>query len=199
MTNKESYKQAFGVLHAPEAISLEVKMDRKKVFKPTRKLVSVCICVALICALGVTAYAYGEKIISRIPGWGNNFEITQKIDENGESISESILYTDRLTDPVIIKDGRMIFIVNNESIDITDQVSEKEAFQYEYTDKEGNTHFWCVGLNSGDLNNFGYAEFIKGSNGEWAGGYSARVNTEADGSTSAQWLESAKSELSIPW
>ena len=199
MTNKENYKRAFRVLHASENISLEENMNREKVFKPTRKLLSVCICAALICALGVTAYAYGGEVISRIFGWGNNFEISQSIDENGEEVSVSILYTERLTDPVVIQDGRMIFIVNNESMDISDQVSESEAFRYDYTDEKGNTHFWCVGLNSDDINNYGYAEYIKDPHGEWAGGYHARVNTEADGSTSAQWLESAKSAWNIPW
>ena len=199
MSNKEQYQQAFSVLHASENISLEVNMNREKVFRPTRKLISICICVALMCALGVTAYAYGGEIISRIFGWGNNFEITQKIDENGEEVSESILYTDNLTDPVIFENGRMIFIVNNENIDITDRVSEKEAFQYVYIDEEGNTHLWLVGLNSSDKANFGYAEYIKDSNGMWVGGYDARVNIGKDGSTDAQWLEISKSELNIPW
>ena len=31
------------------------------------------------------------------------------------------------------------------------------------------------------------------------GGYSARVNIDADGSTAARWLENAKGELDIPW
>ena len=199
MTNKETYKQAFSVLHASDNISLEVHMNRKKVFKPARKLVSVCVCAALLCALIVTAYAYGGEFISRIYGWGSNFEIKQEIDENGEAVSISILYTESLNDPVEISDGRMIFIVNNENIDITDQISETDAFRYEYVDEEGNIHFWLVGLNSDNIENFGYAEYIKDPSGTWAGGYSARVNTEADGSTSAQWLENAKSEQIIPW
>ena len=174
-------------------------MNRKKVFKPARKLVSVCVCAALLCALIVTAYAYGGEFISRIYGWGSNFEIKQEIDENGEAVSTSILYTESLNDPVEISDGRMIFIVNNENIDITDQISETDAFRYEYVDEEGNIHFWLVGLNSDNIENFGYAEYIKDPSGTWAGGYSARVNTEADGSTSAQWLEKAKSEQTIPW
>ena len=199
MTNKENYKQAFSVLHASDNISLEVHMNRKKVFKPARKLVSVCVCAALLCALIVTAYAYGGEFISRIYGWGSNFEIKQEIDENGEAVSTSILYTESLNDPVEISDGRMIFIVNNENIDITDQISETDAFRYEYVDEEGNIHFWLVGLNSDNIEKFGYAEYIKDPSGTWAGGYSARVNTEADGSTSAQWLEKAKSEQTIPW
>ena len=36
-------------------------------------------------------------------------------------------------------------------------------------------------------------------NGLWVGGYSARVNVEPNGHTSAQWLETAKKELGILW
>ena len=43
------------------------------------------------------------------------------------------------------------------------------------------------------------AEYIKDTNVLWVGGYSARVNIEPDGHTSAQWLETAKNDLNIPW
>lgn len=199
MTNKEKYQQAFHALHASENISLEKNMDREKHFHPGKKLVGVCLCAALVLALGATAFAYRDVISNRIFGWGNNLEITQGVDENGEDISVSILCTENMTEPVILSEGRMIFIVNGENIDITDQLSQTKAFQYEYTDGEGNTHFWLVGLNSDELENYGYAEYIKDSTGLWAGGYSARVNIEPDGSTNAQWLEAGKAELQIPW
>ena len=199
MTNKEKYKQAFSALHASENITLEENMNIKKTFRPSQKLVTICVCVAMMLAMGVVAYAYGGIINNRIFGWGNNFEITQGTDENGENTTVSILHTDNLTDPVVISEGKMIFVVNGEKTDITDQVSQSEAFRYEYTDDEGNTHFWFVGLNSDEMENYGYAEYIKDPAGEWSGGYSARVNIEADGSTSAQWLENTKSELNIPW
>lgn len=93
----------------------------------------------------------------------------------------------------------MFFIVNDEKIDITDRVSEKEYFQYECADSAGYMHVWLVGLLSSDHRNFGYAEYIKDSDGNWKSGYSARINTEADGSTSAEWLNTAKKELNIPW
>lgn len=199
MTNKERYKLAFSVLHASGNISLEDNMNLEKTFRPSRKLVTVCICTAMIFALGAAAYAFGGEVNNRIFGWGNNFEIKQGLDENGVSTAISVLYTENLTDPVFFSDGRMIFVVNGENMDITDQVSQSEAFRYEYTDDEGNTHFWFIGLNSDEPENYGYAEFIKDPAGELAGGYSARVNTEADGSTSAQWLENAKMDLNIPW
>ena len=201
MTNKEKYKQAISALHAAENISLEKNknMNRKYSFRPTRKLVAVCVCAVLILALGVTAFANGEEIINRIFGWGNNLEIVQETDSNGVETSISILYTDNLTDPVRIAKGKMFFIVNGENIDITNQVSQNDAFHYEYTDDEGNTHYWLIGLNSDELENFGYAEYIKDYAGMWIGGYSARVNVEKDGSTTAKWLESAKARLKIPW
>lgn len=199
MTNKKKYKQAFSVLHASENISLEENMHIEKTLRPSRKLMVLCACIVMVLALGITAYAYGGEIINRIFGWGNNFEITQGIDENGENTSISILYTDNLTAPVVFSDGKMLFVVNGESIDITDQISQSEPFRYEYTDEEGNTHYWFVGLNSSEPENYGYAEYIKDPAGDWAGGYSARVNIEPDGSTAARWLETAKADLNIPW
>ncbi len=40
------------------------------------------------------------------------------------------VHTDNLTEPVSFENGRMYFIVNNEHIDITDQVSETEPYIY---------------------------------------------------------------------
>ena len=199
MTNEEKYKQAFSVLHASERISLEDNMNREKTFRPSRRLTAACLCIAAMLALGATAYAHGEEIITHIFGWSSNLEITETCDENGDISSVSILKTDDLTDPVMISDNRMFFVVNDENIDITDQISQQEAFHYEYDDEDGNTHIWLVGLTSDDPENYGYAEYIMSPDGTWKGGYSARVNIDADGSTAARWLENAKGELDIPW
>lgn len=67
-------------------------------------------------------------------------EVTTGIDENGESYNEVRLHTENLTPPVVQRGGRMIFIVNNESIDITGELSPTKAFRYDYTDTDGNTH-----------------------------------------------------------
>ena len=200
MTNKELYKQAFGALPAPEHISLTAeKQAEGRAFRPARRLCLVCACTVLALGLAVTAYACGGQILGHVFGWGNNMEITIGIDENGESYSEACLHTDSLTEPVEWRSGRMIFIVNNESIDITDKISETEAFRYEYTDADGSTHLWLIGLNSADIKNYGYAEYIKRADGTWLGGYSARVNIEENGRTSAVWFETAKEQLNIPW
>lgn len=212
MTNKERYKQAFGVLHASETIPLGesrkksditdlekgMVIDMKHKFF-TSKFAAACIGVAVVLAAGATAYAYGGEFIGKIFGWGGNFEMRETVDENGDKTTEGILYTEDLTEPVVIQDGRMIFVVNNQQTDITSLVSETKAYMYEYTDEEGNTHIWLVGLNSGSIEDYGYGEFIKDADGEWAGGYSTGINLEEDGSTSAQWFNEAKKELNIPW
>ena len=159
----------------------------------------VCACTVLVLGLAVTAYARGGQILGHVFGWGNNMEITTGIDENGESYNEVRLHTENLTPPVVQRGGRMIFIVNNESIDITDELSPTKAFRYDYTDTDGNTHVWLVGLVSDDTANYGYAEYIKRSDGTWLGGCSVGVSLDADGRSSALWLESAKQELNINW
>ena len=199
MTNKEKYKRAFSALHASENISLEVDKDMKNKRVFNKKIMAVCTCCLAMFGVGATVYAHNYQIINKIFGWGNNLEITQEVDENGETSSISILHTDNLTEPVKIDDGKIYFVVNDERIDITDKISETTAFEYEYTDDEGNTHIWLVGLNSDNIKDYGYAEYIKNIDGDWTGGYSARVNIESDGKTNAEWLENAKSEKTIPW
>ena len=201
MTNREKYKQAFGVLHASGNYAWEAdrNMDKKKTFRPTKKLMAACVCAAVLICAGLSAYAYGGQVISRVFGWGDNFEMRTELNENGQAQTISILHTDDLTEPVVFKDGKMVFIVNDEKIDITDQVSENKAYYYECDDAEGNTHVWLIGLNSAELQNYGYAEYVKDTDGRWLTGYSARVNIEADGTSSAEWLENAKKELNIPW
>ena len=198
MTNKELYKQAFGTLHFPDTAGpIEYKEGRH--FRPSRRLALMCTCALLVMGLTVTAFAYGEQVLGHIFGWGNNMELTTGVDEKGEAFSRVVVHTDDLTDPVRLEEGRMIFIVNGEELDITDEVSQTKGFRYEYSDEAGNTHLWLVGLNSEERANYGYAEYIKDASGTWTCGYSARVNIEADGQTTAQWLEIAKSELDIPW
>ena len=199
MTNKEKYKRAFSALHASENISLEVDKDMKNKRVFNKKIMAVCTCCLAMFGVGATVYAHNYQIINKIFGWANNLEITQEVDENGETSSISILHTDNLTEPVKIDDGKIYFVVNDEKIDITDKISETTAFEYEYTDDEGNTHIWLVGLNSDNIKDYGYAEYIKNIDGDWTGGYSARVNIESDGKTNAEWLENAKSEKTIPW
>lgn len=165
-----------------------------------KKLSAIVLAACFVVGLGIIAYAYRGQLISRVFGWGNNLEVNTYLDEDGSEVSEAILYTDKLTEPVKIQENKMYFVVNDENFDITDLVSAEKAFQYEYEDDEGITHVWLVGLlEKGNLEHYGYAEYMKNKQGEWIGGYSARINAEADGHTEAQWLEIAKELNTIPW
>lgn len=100
MTNKEKYKQAFGVLHASNYISLEVNdMDRKKTVKPRRNLVAVCMSAVAIITAGMTVYAATNgELFTRI--WGtfgkNNVETHDEVvyDEEKEK-SYIVTYPER--------------------------------------------------------------------------------------------------------
>ncbi len=170
-------------------------MIKEKNVRYTRKTFAAILAACMIMALGITAYATEGQIFKQYSGWGGNLEVKET-----DAGQEAMVFTDDLTEPVEICDGKMYFIVNGEHIDITDQISEEVAYQYEYADEDGITHLWFIGMNDGENpENYGYAEYLKDSDGELIVGYSARVNTEADGSTNAKWLEIAKDENNIPW
>ena len=126
-------------------------------------------------------------------GWGGNLEVKQ--DENGDTLP--ILYTESLTEPVEIQDGRMYFIVNGERIDITDSVSETQPYEYSYIDEENVTHYWMIGLNGPELEHYGYGEFLQNADGAWLGGYVARTNMESDGSYPS-WVSAGKEDIHAP-
>ena len=195
MTNKEKYKQAFGVLHA-SAQTMEEIMEHKKAKHLTGKVVGVCLCAVLLLGGAVTAYAYGEEIIRHISGWGGNMDYTRTLDQNGEYNDEILVRVDDLKEPVEITDGRMYLVVNGEHRDITDAILNNPPYRYSYQDPEGYTHTFIIGLTHETLDSYGYGEYIQDASGEIIAGYSARVNIEADGST-VDWLVAAKEELKI--
>ena len=189
MNNRDKYKKAFSVLHASETNDWEALMEQKTKKKSGKTAVRLILVAAVICLMTVTVSA---DSVRQLFGWGGNMEITQYDDG-----AEVRIHTEKLTEPVEIRDGRMYFVVNGENMDITDQVSQTEAFTYQYVDEQGVTHDWVVGLNGEGLESYGYAEYLKTDT--WQGGYSARVNIDADGTTQAQWLEIWKAENDCPW
>ena len=189
MNNRDKYKKAFSVLHASETNDWEALMEQKTKKKYGKTTVRLILVAAVICLMTVTVSA---DSVRQLFGWGGNMEITQYDDG-----AEVRIHTEKLTEPVEIRDGRMYFVVNGENMDITDQVSQTKAFTYTYEDTAGIIHDWVVGLNGEGLESYGYAEYLK--TGTWQGGYSARVNIDADGTTQAQWLEIWKAENDCPW
>lgn len=189
MNNRDKYKKAFSVLHASKTTDWEAIMEYNTQRKHKKTVVKLLLLAAAISLMTVTVSA---DSVRQLFGWGGNMEIT----DHGNGV-EIVVNTDELTEPVEIRNGRMYFIVNGENLDITDQVSQTKAFTYSYEDAQGVTHIWVLGLNSEELEHYGYAEYLKTDT--WQGGYSARVNSNADGTTEAQWLEIWKAENDCPW
>ena len=190
MNNRDKYKKAFSVLKASTQTDWEALMEQKTKKKTGKTAVRLILVAAVICLMTVTVSA---DSVRQLFGWGGNMEITQ-YDDGGAEVR---IHTEKLTEPVEIRDGRMYFVVNGENMDITDQVSQTKAFTYSYKDTAGIIHDWVVGLNGEGLESYGYAEYLKTDT--WHGGYSARVNINADGTTEAQWLEIWKAENNCPW
>ena len=150
-----------------------------------KRILTLALAAALMLSLGIAAYSAGQVIF----GWGGNMEIHAEKTEGGIQTNVYV-HTDNLTEPVSFENGRMIFIVHDEHIDITDRVSETQPYIYQFSDEEGVLHYWIIGKNGPELEHYGYAEYLHPSESEWTAGYVARTN----GNT-ATWLDRAKEEL----
>lgn len=202
MTNKERYKQAFRALHASGEIDLEAEMkhETRHTLAIGKRAVTALICAALLLGLSVTAYAYSEEI-RRFFGWKGNAVITQSVGEDGGVIASTEMNTEELTSPVEIKDARMFLVVNGEHTDITDEVKSGKAYVYRYVDTEGAEdveRILLIGLCGEELESYGYAEFIRTTQGEWLGGYSHGIEIGED-MRGPEWFETGKDEMGIPW
>lgn len=189
INNREKYKRAFSVLHASQETDWEAIMKTSREHNMKKAGTKLILAAALVCLLALTASAAGVRLMQ---GWGGNMEVLSR-----EEGSEVLVHTDNLTEPVEIREGRMWFVVNGEKLDITDDISQTEAFTYTFMDEQGITHYWVLGLNGEELENYGYAEYLKTDT--WQAGYSARVNINPDGTTDAVWLERWKEENNCPW
>ncbi len=163
-----------------------IYFNEKPKHRSKKRLLTLALAAAVILALGAAAYSAGLVF----SGWGGNMEIHSEQTEGG--IENTIyVHTENMTQPVSFEDGRMIFVVNDEHIDITEQISETVPFIYRYTDEEtGIIHYWIVGKNGPEPEHYGFAEYLRPIEGEWTGGYVART----DGNM-APWLEEAWEEL----
>ena len=149
-----------------------------------KRLLTFALAAALMLALGITAY--GGRVFF---GWGGNMEIRSEQTDGG--IENTVyVHTENMTQPVSFEDGRMIFIVNDEHIDITDLVSETQPYIYHFADEEGVTHYWIIGKNGPETEHYGFAEYLQPADGIWTAGYVARTNNNE-----APWLEKAWEEL----
>ena len=187
MLNSLSLLRAMNGIHEEDVIMAEniYSDNSKNTHFKTKRIITIALAAALILALGMTAYSAGRMLF----GWGGNMEIRSTKTEGG--IENTVyVHTDDLTEPVAFENDRMIFIVNDEHLDITDQVSETQPFIYHYTDEENVIHYWIIGKNGPELKHYGFAEYLHPSEEDWIAGYVARTNNNE-----APWLDSAKKEL----
>ena len=203
----KQYHDCMDRIRAPEALYTEVwnmtvqsesqhaqsaettYKDRYTVPVRWHRLLPLVAAVILLLASGMVTYAAKPSLF----GWGGNFEVR----DTGHG-TESVLHTDSLVDPVEVEDGRLWFIVNGEHIDITDEISETEPFLYEYTDESNVIHYWLVGKNGPELENWGYGEYLYKPEEEWMAGYSARTNLGPD-NEGPVWLEKGKDLINFYW
>ena len=178
--------RAMNGIHEEDVVMAgNIYMNGKSTHRRGRRLLTLALAAALVLALGVAAYSTGL----RFSGWGGNMEIQSEQTAGG--IENTVyVHTENMTQPVRFEDGRMIFIVNGEHIDITDQVSESEPYIYQYTDEGGVIHYWIIGKNGPEPEHYGFAEYLHPLGGEWTSGYVARTDGNA-----APWLDAAWEEL----
>ena len=192
--NRELLSKAVGdiddryILEARIPVPEEASASSERIVHMKKKrILTFALAAALLLALGVTAYSAGQVFF----GWGNNMEVHTTRTEGGVEANVYV-HTEDLTEPVSFENGRMIFVVNDEHIDITDQVSETQPFTYRFTDEEGIVHNWIVGKNGPELEHYGFAEYIQPPEEAWVLGYVARTNNNE-----APWLNKAREELGL--
>ena len=81
-----------------------------------------------------------------------------------------------------VKDGRLYFVLNGKSIDITDKCSATDVFRYEQDGENGYKTILFVG---GTPDNYGWGQIIRNPNGDMVEGM-AFVD---DANTEPEWLK----------
>ena len=187
MLDELTLLRAMNGIHGEDVVMAgKIYFSEKTRHRSRKRLLTLALAAALLLALGVAAYSTG-RVFS---GWGGNMEIHSEQTEGG--IENTVyVHTETMTQPVSFEDGRMIFVVNGERIDISERVSETVPFIYQYTDEEaGVIHYWIIGKNGPELEHYGFAEYLQPTDGEWTGGYVARTDNNE-----APWLYAAWEEL----
>lgn len=156
-----------------------------------RRPVVLAAAVLLICALSVTALAYGGQITQLMCG----AVIETVLDENGDNQSSVHWDTGNSVSPVETRDdGRVYFVLNGEEWDITGEFTYELPYIHEYTDALNQRHAFIVG---GGKDAVGWGEFIWDDTGLILGG-STSFGTPG-GSEDAPWFHAAMDILGLPW
>lgn len=220
MNMEQKIRSYFEGEHMPEYLSrrIETKMVQSKPEsrRPIRIraaviAVSVVFAVLLACSGQITtAFADFYDFIVRT----QNPDITEPlgqlddntivsymgiIDNDSGDITSMITVGPNTEVPVLVEQGRMIFVANGEHWDITDLCSEEKAFVYVLLDDTGVHHYFIVG---GTPDSPGYQVFLQIPGKEmsgWICGGSAGVTTAGSDWLVRQWAHDGKEKVSHPW
>lgn len=164
----------------------------KDIMKKRNHYKKIAIAAAFaICLIGSNFISYaatGSSWIQKTLQLGNGASI--EIDNSQEQTSVSVDGDYGLEQYILIHDDRMYFIINDEKIDITDQCSSEEYFQYDYAAADGTKHVIFAG---GTIEEAGWAEFIFDSDGT----YLTNI-MHIDGNASPAWLINAEISIDVP-
>ena len=199
---KENYKQTFDAVQmspdSQQRIRSELSARISEKHKegnivsiepsPTKKLIAVLVAAIIILSLTTAfALAYGSQIIQMLGGG----QIV--VESSGNSHSVSMTISEAEPNPVDVRDGRVYFVLDGSSKDITSYCTESTYYQYEYIADNGYRHVFIVG---GAPDNLGWAEFI------WDGGgnpfaSNAVFPPSADFDLKPEWWENANESLAF--
>ncbi len=202
------YQRTFDRVHLPEdrARSLRAQLASQcspmkqevipmKQHKSLRRPAVVLVAALLVCALSVTAFAYGGRVVEHVYHLMAGGIVEHGIDEAGNAYASGTASLDGAAAPVEVRaDGRLYLVVQGEDTDITGQCSYTTPYIYECTGEDGLRHAFIVG---GDPDAIGWAEFLWDENGLPAAG-NAFFGTSG-GPEDAPWLDAGKEQLGLPW
>lgn len=203
---KRLYQQTFDRIHMPEKRAEMLRetlisqcSDPETEVYPMKKLrpkpMSLVAAIVMVCALTVTAFAYGGEVVTKVYQFMTGGISISSVDEDGNHYTISGGAEDQVTAPVQLrKDGRLYLVIHGENRDITDECSYTEPYIYTCTGEDGLRHAFVIG---GDLDAIGWSEFIWDENGTPTVGNA--VFGTPDGSDDAPWLDAGMAELDLPW
>lgn len=175
----------------PKTEELKMKRETNRTRPILRRSGTMLAAIVMICALTISAFAYGGTRIYQMLT-GGSFEMGEN--EQGSYVCGE-LDTANLIPPVELReDGRLYLTINGENKDITEECSYTEPYIYEFVAEDGLRHAFIIG---GDLDAIGWGEFIFDENNMPTGG-TMSFGTP-DGSDDAPWFAAGKQELGLPW
>lgn len=157
---------------------LNSKLSEKENYMKLKKSRVLAIALIAVLSLGLMGFTYGNQIVELLTG--------VKYEKGKNFVSMELGFRN---DPIEIVEDRVFFVLNEENIDITDEISQEDYYQYEYTDENGLKQIIIVG---GTIEDIGFNAYLFDSNGDRMG--SSGMYNQIDGNQ-PKWLEKAEKEI----